>query len=65
MISLKLILMKQYESWKRLEIITLSVFNLMAMSDIYVEKGVLRTALNYAQKSLILAEQYGFKGSGL
>ena len=34
---------------------------LMAMSDIYVEKGVLRTALNYAQKSLILAEQYGLK----
>ncbi len=34
---------------------------LMAMSDIYVERGAPKTALNYAQKSLTLAQQYGLK----
>lgn len=34
---------------------------LIAMADIYVEKGAPRTAFNYAQKSLTLAQQYGLK----
>ncbi len=34
---------------------------LMAMSDIYVERGAPKTALNYGQKSLTLAQQYGLK----
>ena len=31
------------------------------MSDIYLKKGDNKTALNYAQKSLVLAQQYGLK----
>ena len=34
---------------------------LMAMADIYVEKGDLQTAINYAKRSLTLADEYGLK----
>jgi adenylate cyclase len=34
---------------------------LLAMSDVYVQKGAVPTALNYASKSLVLARQYGLK----
>lgn len=34
---------------------------LMAMADIYLEKGDHKTAIEFAHKSLTLAEQYGFK----
>lgn len=34
---------------------------LISMSDIYLKKGDKRTALNYAQRSLKLAKQYGLK----
>ena len=34
---------------------------LMAMADIYVEKGDLETAINYTKRSLSLADQYGLK----
>lgn len=34
---------------------------LIAMSDIYLEKGDNKTAMNYAKRSLKLAEQYGLK----
>ena len=34
---------------------------LMAMSDIYLEKGKRQNAINYAQRSLKLAQQYGLK----
>jgi adenylate cyclase len=34
---------------------------LISMADIYIEKGDERAALNYAMKSLTLAQQYGLK----
>lgn len=34
---------------------------LMAMADIYVEKGDLETAINYTKRSLSLANEYGLK----
>lgn len=34
---------------------------LISMSDIYLEKGEERTAMNYAMRSLKLAQQYGLK----
>lgn len=34
---------------------------LMAMSDIYLDRGEQQTALNYVQRSLQLAQQYGLK----
>ena len=34
---------------------------LLSMADIYLEKGDRPTALNYAKRSLVLAQQYGLK----